>query len=123
MFTDRLVICLIVIKRCQLQFKKERDMDMTYNKDDLELEEMDVVTLNEDGVDKEYAICSVFEVEGEVYAALSPIVDDDVVDDEEVMFFRYQEEGDEVILDEIESDEELEAIVEEYEELCKEEDL
>ena len=98
-------------------------MDMTYNKDDLELEEMDVVTLNEDGVDKEYAICSVFEVEGEVYAALSPIVDDDVVDDEEVMFFRYQEEGDEVILDEIESDEELEAIVEEYEELCKEEDL
>ncbi len=96
---------------------------MAYNKDDLELEEMDVVTLNEDGVDKEYAICSVFEVEGEAYAALSPIVEDDIVDDEEVMFFRYEEDGDEVILGEIESEEELQAIVEEYEELCKAEDL
>ena len=96
---------------------------MSDQKNEMEEVELDVVTLNEDGVDKDYAICAIFELEGKDYAALCPIVDEDILDDSEVMFFRYTEDGDDIILGEIESEEEAQAVADEYEELCREEDL
>ena len=111
--------------RTCIDYEEEEPVMMSDQMKNEEMEEveLDVVTLIEDGAEKDYAVCCVFEVEGEDYAALCPIVEGDIVDDTEVMFFHYKEEGDEVILGEIETEEEAQAIAEEYEELCREEEL
>ena len=84
--------------------------------------ELDVVTLiDEDGKEEDYAVVLVFPVNDITYAALCPIIDGDVIDDENVMFFRYAEEGDEVSLDDLEEDE-AELVAREYEMLCSEDE-
>ncbi|MBQ9168211.1 MAG: DUF1292 domain-containing protein [Oscillospiraceae bacterium] len=106
---------------------------MAINKEELETEEMDVITLEEDGVEKEYAILAAFDIEyendetgetdGEAsYVALAPVLPGDVVDDENILFMQLvsDESEDEVVLGEIESEEELQAVISVFKELTEE---
>ncbi len=84
--------------------------------------ELDVVTLtDEDGKEEDYAVVLVFPVNDITYAALCPIVEGDIIDDENITFFRYAEEGDEVSLDDL-GEEEAELVAREYEMLCAEDE-
>lgn len=90
-------------------------------KKELEEVEMDVITLeDEDGNEKDYAIEFVFDVEGVTYASVCPI-EGDIVDDEDITLYRYEEDADgDVLLSDIESEEEAEKVAKEYEILCSE---
>ena len=93
------------------------------NNNEYEQVELDVVTLtDEDGQDHDFAIDLVFELNNVTYVALCPVLEGDIVDGEEVIFYRYAEEGDEVILDDLD-DEEAELVAAEYETLCSEDEL
>lgn len=108
---------------------------MGINNEELETEEMDVITLEEDGVEKEYAILAAFDIEyededteqlqGEAsYCALAPVLPGDIVDDENILFMQLisgeDEDEDEVVLGEIESEEELQAVISVYKQLTEE---
>ena len=85
--------------------------------------ELDAITLtDENGEDHDYAIVLVFPVNDISYAALCPILDGDIVDMDDVTFYRFEEDDEEVSLDDIESEEEAETVAREYELLCSEED-
>lgn len=88
---------------------------------DYEEVEMDVITLeDEDGNEKDFAIETVFDLDGMTYASICPI-EGDIVDDEDITLYRYEESSDgEVLLSEIESEEEAERVAKEYEMLCSE---
>lgn len=76
-----------------------------------ELEYLDVEVINiplEDGTEMECAIMDQFEVDGQGYIILSPI-DGDAIG-EETYLYRYAEDGDDMILDYIDSEEELNEI-------------
>ena len=91
------------------------------NYEDYEEVELDVITLeDEDGNEKDFAIEFVFEVDGETYASLCPI-NGDVVDDEDISLWRYEEDEDGMVeISEIETEEEAEKVAKEYELLCAE---
>lgn len=91
------------------------------NKDDYEEIELDVITLeDEDGNEKDFAIEFVFDVDGVTYASLCPI-NGDIVDDEDISLWRYEEDEDGMVeISEIETDEEAEKVAKEYELLCSE---
>lgn len=70
--------------------------------EELELETM-FLTLDDD-TEVECGILGVFEVEGKEYIALLPLEDDTV------LLYQYQEEGDDIQLDVIEDDDEFEKV-------------
>ena len=73
--------------------------------------ELDAITLtDENGEDHDYAIVLVFPVNDISYAALCPILDGDIVDMDDVTFYRFEEDDEEVSLDDIESEEEAETV-------------
>ena len=89
-----------------------------------ELEMFDVETVSiplEDGTDLECAILDEFEVEGINYMVLAPIEEDDMIG-EETYLYRFHEEGEDVILDYIDDEEELNRISDIYDQMCAEED-
>ena len=75
----------------------------------------------EDGSEMECAIMDEFEAEGRNYMVLSPIEEGDEIGEDEYLY-RYEEDGDDVILSYIDDDEEMERISELYAEMCAEEE-
>lgn len=92
---------------------------MTDEKNNVEIEETDVITLEfDDGAEVECEIMGVFDFNGKEYIALIP---DDGTDD--VYIYGYKEVGDdEFELVDIESDEEFEAAVAEFDKIMAEEE-
>lgn len=83
-------------------------------------EEMDTLTLTlEDNTELECGVIGVFEANGKEYIALLPLDDDE---NETVLIYEYSENGDDVDLSLIESDEEFEAVSKVFYELYDEED-
>ncbi len=76
-------------------------------------EEGSVIYITFEDEDKEVPcdVLSIFEVDDIEYIAVAP------QDEDEVLIFRYSEDGDEVKLDEIETDEEYEKVAAEFDEL------
>ena len=91
---------------------------MTDEKNNVEIEETDVITLEfDDGEEVECEIMGVFDYKGKEYIALIP---DDGTDD--VYIYGYKEVGeDEFELVDIENDEEFEAVVAEFDKIMAEE--
>lgn len=85
--------------------------------------EQDEVIINlelEDGTEMECVVLSRFPLNDRQYVALLP-TDQLDEDDAEVFLYRFAEgEGDEVILDNIEDDDEFEAVADKYDELLDE---
>lgn len=92
---------------------------MADEKNNIEVEESDVITLEfEDGAEVECEILGVFDLKGKEYIALIP---DDGTDD--VYIYGYKEVGDdEFELIDIESDEEFEAAVAEFDKIMTEDE-
>lgn len=83
-----------------------------------EHEHSDVVELlDENGVPTLFNIIANLELEGQEYAILSNVDDED-----DVMIFKVSEEGDEFVFETIESEEEINAVVDAYNELLDEMD-
>ena len=92
---------------------------MTDEKNNVEIEEADVITLEfDDGAEIECEIMGVFDYNGKEYIALIP---DDGSDD--VYIYGYKEVGeDEFELVDIEDDAEFEAVVAEFDKIMMEEE-
>lgn len=76
-----------------------------------------IVTLEmEDGEIVECIVVTIFEVKGQEYAVLMP-KDEEDSEDPEVVFYRYSEDGEDALLDPIESDEEYEIVEDAFDEL------
>ena len=75
----------------------------------------------EDGSEMECAIMDEFEAEGRNYMVLSPIEGEDEIGEDEYLY-RYEEDGDDVILSYIDDEEELARISELYSEMCEEDE-
>ena len=99
--------------------------------DEQEEEEDDIIVIEtEDGEEKECQVLTVFEIEDfkQDYIALLPLdqlegvdPDEDEEFDAEVLFYRYDENGDDVELSTLESDEEFNAVREVFETILAEE--
>ena len=91
---------------------------MTDEKNNVEIEETDVITLEfDDGAEVECEIMGVFDFNGKEYIALIPDVGTD-----DVYIYGYKEVGeDEFELVDIENDEEFEAVVAEFDKIMAEE--
>lgn len=73
--------------------------------------EMDVIELEEDdGTVCEYVIRREFDLADRSYMVVSPLGEDDFVDDSIVNFYRVEEDGDDLSLDKVEDEEELAAV-------------
>ena len=71
-----------------------------------------------DGTELECEVLGSFDLDGYDYIALTPEGDD------EVLIYRYRKEGDQISLEEIESDDEFEAVSEAFDEMfCEDEDF
>ncbi len=90
-------------------------------KDDMYFEIDTIMIPLEDGSEMECAIMDEFEAEGRNYVVLSPVEEGDVIGDDEYLY-RYEEDGDDMILSYIEDDDELERISDLYAEMCESED-
>lgn len=77
-------------------------------------EEMDIIVLNDGEKDVEMRVEATLGVEDMEYAILES------VEAGEIYIFRYREEGDEVVFEPIEDDDEFDAVVDAYEELIAE---
>lgn len=88
-----------------------------------EMEFFDVETVMiplEDGTDMECAILDEFELDGKLYMVLAEIDEEGLIDEEE-FFYNYEEDGEDVILNYIDDEEELKQVSAAYEKLCEEE--
>lgn len=65
---------------------------------------------DEDGTEVPCTVLDIFECEGREYIAIAPKADVDGEDEAEVYFYRYSEDGEEVKLDDVETDEEWGAV-------------
>lgn len=76
-----------------------------------------VELLDENGVPTLFNIIANLELDGQEYAILS-----NVEDEEDVLIFRVTEENEEFVFETIEDEEELNAVIDAYNELLEEED-
>ena len=67
---------------------------------------------DEDDTEVPCSVLDIFECNGREYIAIAPKADVDNEDEAEVYFYRYSEEGEEVKLDDIETDEEWNDVAE-----------
>ena len=79
-------------------------------------EEEIVVLIDEDGVEVEFEIIEIFEINENKYAFLFPIAEED----DEAVIMKIQKENEEDVLVDIEDDEEWNAVVEAWEEIIDE---
>ena len=87
----------------------------------LEDDEMFVTLDLDDGTQVECEILTIFEVNKQDYIALLPLSEDSDEDGEEVYIYRYSEDSDgNPSLDNIEDDEEYEAVADRFDELLDE---
>lgn len=72
----------------------------------------------EDGSDQEYAIMDEFDFEENHYLVVSPISGDEI--EEDIFLYRSREDGEDLIVDYIEDEEEYKKAAAAYEALCEE---
>lgn len=77
---------------------------------DYEEETLIYVTFEDEDEEVPCAVLDIFECEGREYIALAPAEEVENADEAEVLFYRYSENGEEVKLDDIETDEEWDAV-------------
>ena len=68
------------------------------------------VTFEDEDTEVPCAVLDIFECEGREYIAITPAEEVENADEAEVLFYRYSEDGEEVKLDDIETDEEWDAV-------------
>lgn len=84
----------------------------------------DTITLIlEDNTEVECDILAIFPIKEHFYVALMPQTQLEGFEEDAYFFFRYESDGDEVEITEIESDEEWEAVEDKFEELLDEEEF
>ncbi len=84
--------------------------------------EVEVITLTmEDGKEQEFIIIDEFELDGKNYIVLSTIDEEDNIGSDEYIY-GCTEEGDDLIIDYIDDDDEYDRICAAYAALCEEED-
>lgn len=93
---------------------KENEIDIT---------EDTISLILEDGSEIECDILAIFPIKEQFYVALMPQTPIEGYDENAYFFFRYQSDGEEVEISEIESDEEWEAVEDKFEELLDEEEF
>ncbi len=92
--------------------------------DNEEYEDATVSMTLDDGTELECDVVAIFPVGDKNYIALLPDKPVDGYDENEVFLYRYQElEGDDIKLDQIESEEEYEAVADAFDELLDEEEF
>ena len=78
----------------------------------------------DDGTEVTFEVIMVFEVEGRDYIALTPAAEDgEEVDEVEVTMFRYDAGKDEDMLEDIETEEELDKVYEAFDEIFESEEF
>lgn len=82
-----------------------------------EHEDIIYVTFEDEDQEVPCVVLDIFECEGREYIAIAPKDQVDGEDDAEVLFYRFSEDGDDVQLDEIETDDEWENVAEVFDEL------
>ncbi len=97
-------------KKCGCEHDKHAEHDCGCN---AEGHEDAVIYVTFEDEDKEVAcdVLGIFEVDDIEYIALAP------QDEEDVLIYRYSEEGDDIKLDEIETDEEYDKVATEFDEM------
>lgn len=85
--------------------------------DDLTIEIDTIEMTMDDGTNQEFAILDDFEFEGKTYMVVSKIVDNQI--EEDFYIYGYKEDGDDLIIDYIEDDDEYNRIGDAYEQLCE----
>lgn len=94
------------------------------NNNENEFEEPKVYMTLDDGTELECDVIAIFPVGERDYIALLPDKVVDGFEENEVFLYRYAElEGDDISLDQIESDEEYEAVADAFDELLDEEEF
>ena len=90
----------------------------------LNLEDEVILTLElEDGTEEDCVVLSVFPMDGRQYIALTP-ADQLDSEDGEIYLYRYCEDAEgNPVLDDIEDDEEFDAVCDRFDEVCDEEDF
>lgn len=84
----------------------------------------DTITLIlEDNTEVECDILAIFPIKEQFYVALMPQTQLEGFEEDAYFFFRYESDGTEVEITEIESDEEWEAVEDKFEELLDEEEF
>lgn len=84
--------------------------------------EMEVLELEmEDGTIAECGVRDEFEIDDRKYLVLSPVDEENRLDDETLLFYICTEEGEDLILDPIEDPEELKLVIAAYEDLLEDE--
>ncbi|MCR5685661.1 MAG: DUF1292 domain-containing protein [Lachnospiraceae bacterium] len=96
---------------------KKFEVEADFNNSDEECDQI-VLTLEDDS-ELTCDVISVFECDGRSYIALLPENDPDG----DLLLYRYDEDGDEVNLTDIESDDEFDKVAECFSEMMDEEDL
>ena len=77
----------------------------------------------DDGTEVTFEVIMVFEVEGREYIALTPAEDGEEGDEVEVTMFRYDSGKDEDMLEDIETEEELDKVYEAFDEIFESEEF
>ena len=91
---------------------------------DEEIFEVEVETITlplEDGTDQEFVILDEFEAEGNKYIVVATIAEDDTIGEDNYIY-GYREDGDDIIIDYIEDDDEYDRVAEAYAKICEEDD-
>lgn len=83
---------------------------------DHEEETLIYVTFEDEDTEVPCTVLSIFECDGQEYIALAPKAEVDNEDEAEVLFYRFKEDGDDVQLDDIESDEEWDKVASTFDE-------
>jgi len=92
------------------------------NNHELDNEELGIVTLvDEDGKEHEFALVDSIEVEGEQYAILSPMEEDEESDEAIILKIGKDENGEDILYD-IEDDEEWEKVADAWQEMMEDDD-
>ena len=91
------------------------------NKENQELDDDVMVTIELDGEDLDCEILTIFDIEDQDYIVLMPVDENgEPLDDTLVYIYRYFEKGDNYAIDNIQSDEEYERVNKRFNELLEE---
>ena len=92
--------------------------------DEMEEVELDAVTItDEEGNSHDFAIIATFFIGDRDYVALCPILEDNLLDEEAITFYRCEGDEEDMELEEILDANELQLVMDTYEELCSEDEL
>lgn len=100
----------------------EHTHDHDHDHEELEMDDFDVITLTlEDDSELQCAVLSVFDLDDQDYIALLPLSEDEVLEEKEVLLYRFKElDNEEIEINMIESEEEFERVSKRYYEVAEE---